>query len=198
MDRHVEYYLSILNALPMPVFVLDSDVRVVDINQAALNFFGLQKEPALMQRGGDVLHCLYSKDVPAGCGRGPECDNCIVRNTVLTSLGGKTVTRRRMKFQTRKNSHVDSVDFLVTGSPVSYADNTYVLLILEDVTELSLLKSLVPICMHCKKVRDDKQYWQQVESYFHEFLGLDFSHGICPDCMDKLYPEHKRPKKTSK
>lgn len=48
------------------------------------------------------------------------------------------------------------------------------------------LKRLLPICMYCKKVRDDSEYWRGIESYIHEHVGTDFSHGICPDCMGVL------------
>ena len=49
--------------------------------------------------------------------------------------------------------------------------------------ELRQLKRLLPICMYCKKVRDDGDYWQEIEAYIHEHTGTDFSHGICPECM---------------
>ncbi len=48
------------------------------------------------------------------------------------------------------------------------------------------LKELLPICMYCKSVRDDKDYWHQIEEYIHSEVGTDFSHGICPKCMAKL------------
>ena len=44
------------------------------------------------------------------------------------------------------------------------------------------LKRLLPICMYCKKVRDDSDYWQEIEAYIRDQTGTDFSHGICPDC----------------
>ena len=52
------------------------------------------------------------------------------------------------------------------------------------------LKSLLPICMFCKKIRTDGNYWEQIEAYVHEQTGTDFSHGVCPDCLKKQYPEH--------
>lgn len=55
--------------------------------------------------------------------------------------------------------------------------------------EIKILKGIIPICANCKKIRNDKGYWQQVESYIEEFADVDFSHGICPDCLRKLYPE---------
>ena len=56
--------------------------------------------------------------------------------------------------------------------------------ILEFTTQIRLLKELIPICMDCKKVRDDTDYWQGVESYIHACTGSNFSHGICPECFD--------------
>ena len=57
---------------------------------------------------------------------------------------------------------------------------------LEEIQELS---GLLPICASCKKIRDDKGYWNQIESYIMEHAKVQFSHGICPDCAEKLYPE---------
>jgi phosphoserine phosphatase RsbU/P len=60
-------------------------------------------------------------------------------------------------------------------------------------SQIHKLQSLLPICMYCKKVRNDQEYWQQLESYFHELTGTDFSHGVCPDCYDSiLIPEVER------
>lgn len=51
------------------------------------------------------------------------------------------------------------------------------------------LRGLIPICANCKKIRDDKGYWSQVEVYFRNHTEAEFSHGMCPDCITKLYPE---------
>jgi phosphoserine phosphatase RsbU/P len=57
--------------------------------------------------------------------------------------------------------------------------------ILEFTMQIRQLKELIPICMYCKRVRDDQDYWQQVESYIHAHTGSNFSHGICPECFNK-------------
>jgi CheY-like chemotaxis protein len=57
--------------------------------------------------------------------------------------------------------------------------------ILEYATQIRQLKELIPICMYCKRVRDDTDYWDQVETYIHTHTGSQFSHGICPDCFEK-------------
>jgi DNA-binding response OmpR family regulator len=56
--------------------------------------------------------------------------------------------------------------------------------ILDFTTQIRVLKELIPICMYCKKVRDDSDYWQQVDTYIHACTGSNFSHGICPDCFE--------------
>jgi hypothetical protein len=49
------------------------------------------------------------------------------------------------------------------------------------------LKGLLPICSVCKKIRDDKGYWNQIEGYIQKHSDAQFSHGICPDCSKKYY-----------
>ncbi len=56
--------------------------------------------------------------------------------------------------------------------------------------QVKTLRGIVPICASCKKIRDDAGYWQQVEVYVREHTEAQFSHGICPDCLVRLYPEH--------
>jgi DNA-binding response OmpR family regulator len=58
--------------------------------------------------------------------------------------------------------------------------------ILGFTTEVQQLESFLPICGYCKRVRDDKNYWQRIEQYFKERTGTDFSHGVCPDCYDRV------------
>ena len=48
------------------------------------------------------------------------------------------------------------------------------------------LQGLLPICSYCKKIRDDQNYWQQVEGYIAQHADVEFSHGICPDCFDTV------------
>ena len=55
--------------------------------------------------------------------------------------------------------------------------------------KVNKLSGLLPICASCKKIRDDKGYWNQIESYIREHSEAEFSHGICPECVKKLYPE---------
>jgi len=59
----------------------------------------------------------------------------------------------------------------------------------ETLKNIKRLHGLLPICAACKKIRDDKGYWQQIESYIRDHSEADFTHSICPDCAKKLYPD---------
>ena len=60
----------------------------------------------------------------------------------------------------------------------------------QALSEVKVLRGFIPICASCKKIRDDKGYWQQIETYIQERSEALFSHGICKDCMKKHYPDY--------
>jgi PAS domain S-box-containing protein len=59
----------------------------------------------------------------------------------------------------------------------------------KSLSEVKTLRGFLPICSHCKKIRDDKGYWNQIESYIQDHSETEFSHGICPECAKKYYPD---------
>jgi GAF domain-containing protein len=59
------------------------------------------------------------------------------------------------------------------------------------------LQGLLPICAWCKRIRDDEGYWSQVEAYFHKATGADFTHGICPECLQKALPAKRHKESTA-
>lgn len=64
----------------------------------------------------------------------------------------------------------------------------------EALAQVKQLKGLLPICMFCKKIRNDENYWQKVEEYLAEHTGADFSHSICPECLEKHYSQYVKKK----
>lgn len=59
----------------------------------------------------------------------------------------------------------------------------------EVLKKIKMLSGFLPICSSCKKIRDDTGYWTQIERYVHEHSDADFTHSICPECSNRLYPE---------
>jgi DNA-binding response OmpR family regulator len=69
--------------------------------------------------------------------------------------------------------------------------------ILRYTTQVRQLEEMLPICSYCKKIRDDRNYWQQLEGYISERTGSDFSHSVCPDCYQGVVlPELEKFKAT--
>jgi sigma-B regulation protein RsbU (phosphoserine phosphatase) len=64
--------------------------------------------------------------------------------------------------------------------------------------KVKALSGLLPICASCKKIRDDKGHWQNVETYIRERSDTEFTHGYCPECAKKLYPKYYQEKDKEK
>ena len=183
-------FRAVLDALPSPVFVVDRDVRIQEYNAAASDIMMADRKTIVKRRAGEILHCIHSREVPDGCGRAPLCKNCIIRNSVVEAFQGKRVVRRRARIEFIRNMNKIEIYALITASPFIFQGRPLVLLVIEDISELAELYRIIPICSVCGKVRDDKESWMRVETYFKNNWDVDFSHGYCPDCfkieMDKI------------
>jgi hypothetical protein len=70
------------------------------------------------------------------------------------------------------------------------AEQTALIVKLQDaLAKIKTLRGLLPICASCKKIRDDKGYWSQIEVYVRDHSDAEFSHGLCPDCAQKYYDQ---------
>jgi hypothetical protein len=67
----------------------------------------------------------------------------------------------------------------------------------QALAEIKTLRGIAPICSRCKRIRDDRGCWRQVEAYMYEHAEAEFSHGVCPECMETLYPKAARRKRDA-
>jgi hypothetical protein len=206
-----DFLKRVFDAIPSLTFVVDDDVRIVHLNSTALTTLGAERTQILLKRSGEILHCIHATETPEGCGHAGACKDCIIRNAVRQSVRGGMVYREAAGMELQKNGKVSEAFFLVTTAPFQYNNTPYVLLTLEDITERHLaertregliaelqealrnirtLHGLIPICSSCKKVRDDRGYWQQVEVYIRDHSDAEPSRGICPECFKKMYPKY--------
>tara|TARA_B100000614_G_scaffold262444_1_gene295975 strand:- start:1329 stop:2597 length:1269 start_codon:yes stop_codon:yes gene_type:complete len=100
-------------------------------------------------------------------------------NNMTQNLRSITVSRDKLEIEIKQKKEVQKEKEKVI-------ENLKVAL-----DEIKTLKGIVPICSSCKKIRDDKGYWNQLESYIQKHSEASFSHGICPECLDKLYGNQK-------
>lgn len=98
-------------------------------------------------------------------------------------------------FDTRENAFsgpvmrlMEEFSEIITGHLSLIAKNTQLEATLKEVRTL---QGLIPICANCKKIRDDKGFWQKVEVYLEEHSNARFTHGLCEDCIQKLYGKEK-------
>jgi len=125
---------AVFNAIPIPAFVVDDDAQILDMNQAAADFCAQDLQGAYLHRAGDVLNCIHAKDVPEGCGRGPSCNKCVIRNSVKRFFEGHPVNRARMKMNFLPVAEQKAKVLLITTNNIRSKGERVALLIVEDVT----------------------------------------------------------------
>lgn len=173
-----------LDAIPSFILAVDENMHIVKYNTAAGKFLKHQgNEEILLRRGGEVLQCLHASESPQGCGHGENCQNCVLRNSFNQAIFGEQVVRRRVRMEILNGSGKPAEFYcLVTASPFYYENRKLVLIVIEDISEITGWQRIVPICMTCHKIRDDEQDWGQAEHYFRRHWDLRFSYGYCPNC----------------
>ncbi len=173
LHRTRERFASALKGLPVIIFATDADGSLVFFNHEFERVTGYTAAD-LMTRS-DVLDLLFHTD--AG--------KCVV----------KDLECRKWHFTSKEGA-----DKVVVWSNVS---ETVPLpgwtswKIGLDLTELEsmrdqvkILQGLIPICAHCKKIRNDGGFWTQLEAYLAEHSEADFTHGICPDCLAQYFEKY--------
>jgi len=88
---------------------------------------------------------------------------------------------------------IGSASLLMVTEPLLRALTNTVKKLQAALDRVKQLGGLLPICASCKKIRDDKGYWNQLEAYITTHTDAEFSHGMCPDCIEKLYPDIELP-----
>lgn len=179
----------VLDSLPIPIFLFDRDLRVLDANRSGFELLCEARCVGLKRKCGEVFRCIHARESLEGCGTTEACKQCGIRSAVEEACRGGMVYRKKVEMTVASGGSPGRMHVLVTAVPVQDTKQRLALVPLEDISELVALQEILPICSHCKRIRRDDQYWEQVESYFKKHLNLRFTHGICPECMKKHYPD---------
>ena len=129
------FHRMLFDAMPMPVFVVDEDVCILECNAAAARLFGPDKQTIVKRRGGEVLHCVHATEVPEGCGRAPVCPGCPVRKAVQAASRGQRVTRQKARMELVAGSKTIKVNLWISCSPFTYERSKFILLVLEGLND---------------------------------------------------------------
>ena len=135
-----EFLKNMFQSIPCGVLIVDSDRRVRAVNNIVEKTFSTPLVEIINRRGGEALRCIHAFKNPEGCGFAEECRSCQVRNTALDAIAGEKIHRNKAKAQLYINGKPQSLDFLVSAAPFDYGGERLAIVILEDITELNILK----------------------------------------------------------
>jgi len=188
--RVEDEYRTILRTAMDGFWITDIQGRFLDVNEAYCRLIGYNRDELLNMRISDV----------ESIERPEETAQRIQR--IMETGGDRFETRHKCKDGRIIDIEV-SVNYMKIG-------NERLFVFLRDITErkcveeergklihelqealahIKALRGLLPICSYCKKIRDDKGYWNQIESYIRDHSDAEFTHGMCPECLKKLYPD---------
>ena len=177
-----EFNFALFQYSPITMVVVDKSGRVIKSNQAK------RKSGDRLPSIGDLMYKDYASRHSIDMHK--ELLDCIV--------SGSTKSFSEMKYADKYISI--TIAPFSSGAIISSQDITDKVLAERDraalitdlrraLAEVETLWGLIPICSSCKNIRDDKGYWNSVEQYFSNCGKIDFSHTVCPTCMEKLYPD---------
>ena len=185
---------NVLNS-SIPLCITNMDFEIVQVNRAYQEIWG-----KTVSEDGKPVKCYDSR--PGSLCHTESCPLAQIKN------GNKEITVESAKYEKKGITS----NFIVSGKPFKDADGNLLGIVesFQDISDrikaenakmelidelqealerVNLLSGMLPICASCKKIRDDKGYWNQIESYIRKHSEAEFSHGICPECAEKLYPE---------
>lgn len=188
-------YRSLVVALAEGVVMHDADGRIVMCNPAAERILGLSFDQMRGLTAVDPRWVAIHEDGSAY--RGEE------HPSVVTRLTGRPIRNEVMGVRRADGSLIwtqVSTEPLVRapgaqpcGVVISFADITALrdanAKLQQAMLAMRKLSGLLPICAHCKKIRNDQGYWEQIEAYIRDHSEAEFSHGICPECERVYFPD---------
>ncbi len=185
---------AILDGSLDSIRLVDKEMRIIWANKIIESQLGKDRKQII----GNYCYSAYT-------GRNKPCPNCPTEKSLKS---GKTefsiICEKNVKgiegisywhdyAVPIKNKGGEITNFIQFSRDVTELKNVETELLEEKkrlemaLSEVKMLSGLLPICASCKKIRDDKGYWNQIESYIQKHSDAEFSHGMCPDCTDKLY-----------
>jgi PAS domain S-box-containing protein len=200
---------DIIEFLPDPTWVIDTDGKVIAWNRAVERITGINKKD-MIGRGG------YAYALPFYGATRPMLIDLALRREAqwekdylsLQEEDGMLVASESFhpameggaRYFASTASRLYDAQEKVVGSIESIRDITAAKRLEKErekligelqgaIAKIRTLSGLLPICAACKKIRDDKGYWNQIETFIRDHSEAEFSHGICPDCARKLYPD---------
>lgn len=191
---------DITSHLAEGIYVLDAQGEITFMNPEAERLLGWTREELNEKGAHDRIHYRKADGTPL-----PH-EECVMHNVIqegasFTSSDEVFVRKDGTVFPIAVVSSPIFEEGKIIASVTAFRDITdlkelahereQLILAYEDaLANIKTLKGLMPICASCKRIRDDKGYWNQIEAYISMHSDAEFSHGLCPECAMKLYPKY--------
>ncbi len=184
LDATRARYFDLYDLAPVGYCTISEKGLIIEANLTAAGLLGaarstLTKKPIsrfIVKEDQDIFYMHLKKLLESG--KPQECELRIVKNDgtqFWAHLASTTV-----------HEVDDAPVFRVVLSDINERKLTEIAL-QKAYDQIKTLRGIVPICMYCKKIRDDQGFWNQVEVYVSNHSEAEFSHGLCPDCEEKMY-----------
>lgn len=199
LEEQLDLLQKLMDTMPNPIYYKDSQGIYRGCNSAFEECIGLKKDEIIGKSvydiyPGDVADQYHKMDSELFSRKGIQ----IFEAPFVCAYGSiKHVIYKNAAFLNVDGSLGGIVGLIIDITDRKRAEEEREKLIqnLQDaLAKVKTLSGLLPICASCKKIRDDKGYWNQIEQYISEHSDAEFSHGICPECVRRLYPELNREK----
>ena len=178
----------LLTHMPDCLLVIDCQQQIVDANEASAQLLG-QRNPSTLFGHNLTDHLPGAKRLLASVAQGEAPDPLCIE----TKGQMRWLDPLLSPLKTPQGELVGRMLILrdITRSKLLETEREQLIVELQNaLQEVKTLSGLLPICANCKKIRDDRGYWHGVETYVREHTGAEFSHGLCPECAQKLYADY--------
>ncbi|MCX5813120.1 MAG: PAS domain-containing protein [Proteobacteria bacterium] len=198
LQKHREELQIIIDSSPIMIFYKDREARFIRVNKALAKATGLPRDEIEGKKDFEIYptqRADYWEDDKEVIVSGKPKTGII--EPINTPTGTKWVQTDKIPYRDNEGQIIGIIGFAVDITERKKAEEENERLILElreALSKVKLLSGLLPICASCKKIRNDNGYWEQMEMYVRDHSEADFSHGICPECAEKLYPEYYKKK----
>lgn len=187
-----ERFQQFMNNVPAMAYIKDDEGRFVYVNEPLALRFEKPAADFLGKTDADVIGRVHAPGVVEHDLRVLSEEKPLTMEEVVPTPDGVTHYWLSHKFPLADGDRkqVGGLSFDITASKQAEHERERLVSDLQQaLAEVKTLHGFLPICASCKNIRRDEGYWQQIESYLSEHSEVEFTHGICPTCLEKLYPE---------
>ncbi|BFH64905.1 PAS domain-containing protein [Paenibacillus azoreducens] len=188
-------FIEIIDSLQQAVAVVNSQGRIISVNRAWIKHSIEAGVPETFAWNGVRFMQVYSA-ISEADGQPPDELDSVLNGTVpFIRMEIQCLLQRKLEWFLLDASTIYEDDGrTVKGMVVCLTDITKSKALehdlMEALTQIRTLRGLLPICAVCKRIRDEHDIWNSVESFLEKHTHAEFTHDICPDCIRRLYPKY--------